>query len=95
MTIAEITTVGLPAVIIPYPFAAGDHQMFNARYLVDKQAASLIAHEEFNAESLATELNRLLTDRSLLEKMGANSRNLAMIGATDSAAQICEQVLYA
>lgn len=95
MTIAEITTAGLPAVIVPYPFAAGDHQMINARYLVDRQAASLIAHADLNAQSLAVELQRLVTDRLLLEQMATNSRNLAVTDATEKAAIICEEVLYA
>ncbi len=95
MTIAEITTVGLPALIVPYPFAAGDHQMFNASYLVKNQAARLLPHADLEPKTLATELTVLLKDRSQLERMAQNSRNLAKIDATIKAAEICRQVLYA
>ena len=95
MTIAEITTVGIPAVIVPYPFAAGDHQMYNARYLDDNQAAKLIKHADFSVETLAIELGKLLKDRPLLSLMAANSRKLAIIDAAEQATAICEQVLYA
>ena len=95
MTIAEITTVGLPALIIPYPYAAGDHQMFNAQFLQRNNAARIIKHEDFKPTRLADELSALIKDRSLLEQMGANSRELATIDATRKASEICEQVLYA
>ena len=95
MTVAEITTVGLPAVIVPYPYAAGDHQMFNARYLVANQSARLIAHADFKPETLAAELTSLLEDSSVLEQMAANSHKLATTDATEKATAVCEQVLYA
>lgn len=95
MTIAEITTAGLPAVIVPYPFAAGDHQMFNARYLTDNHAARLIAHADFKPETLAAELEKLIDDRSARERMALRSHELATIDATQKASAICEQVLYA
>ena len=95
MTIAEITTVGLPALMIPYPYAAGDHQMFNAQFLESHKAARIIRHEDFKPETLAAELNVLIKDRSLLAQMGANSHSLAKINATQKASEICEQVLHA
>ena len=39
MTVAELTVTGTPAIFIPYPFAAQDHQMFNARYVASEYAA--------------------------------------------------------
>ena len=95
MTIAEITTVGLPALVVPYPYAAGDHQMFNARFLERHQAAKLIAHAEFNSGAVAAELTALIKDRSLVAQMADNSMKLANIDATQKASEICEQVLYA
>ena len=95
MTVAEITTAGLPALIVPYPYSAGDHQVFNAQYLVENNAADLLLHQDLSSESLAAKLSRLLTDQQLLAQMSANSLALAKTDATEKAVKVCEQVLYA
>ena len=95
MTIAEITTAGLPALIVPYPFSAGDHQVFNAQYLVENHAAELLLHEQLSSESLALILSNLLNDRNRLAQMSTNSLALAKTDATQKAVEVCEQVLYA
>ncbi len=95
MTIAEITTAGLPALIVPYPFSAGDHQVFNAEYLVENEAAELLLHEHLTSESLALRLSELLSDRKRLAQMSANTLALAKTDATQKAVNVCEQVLYA
>jgi len=95
MTIAEITTAGLPALIVPYPFSAGDHQVFNAQYLVDNNAAELLLHEHLTSESLAQKLSDLLSDRSRLAQMSTSTLALANTDATERAVKVCEQVLYA
>ena len=95
MTVAEITTVGLPALVVPYPYAAGDHQYFNAQFLEQNHAARILLHDDFTAANLAQALSGLLTDKQGLAEMAENSRKLAITDATQKAAQICEQVLYA
>ena len=95
MTIAEITMAGLPALVVPYPFSAGDHQIFNAQYLVENNAAELLLHEQLSSESLASKLSELLNDRDRLMQMSINSLALAKTDATAKAVKVCEQVLYA
>ncbi len=95
MTVAEITTAGLPALIVPYPYSAGDHQVFNAEFLVENKAAELLLHQDLNATNLVSKLTALLTDREKLVQMSANALALAKIDATEKAVEICEQVLYA
>jgi UDP-N-acetylglucosamine:LPS N-acetylglucosamine transferase len=59
-TLAELASLGKPAVLVPYPFAADDHQRANAKILVDAGAAQLILDKDLNADRLATALEQLL-----------------------------------
>lgn len=68
-TIAELSHVGLPAVLVPYPSAAHDHQSYNAQALVDLGAARMIPDAEVTADRLEQELDPLLTDPAALAVM--------------------------
>ncbi|SUO97235.1 undecaprenyldiphospho-muramoylpentapeptide beta-N-acetylglucosaminyltransferase [Suttonella ornithocola] len=61
LTVAEIATVGLPAIFIPFPHAVDDHQTMNAQQLAEAGAASVIAQSELTAEKLA----KLIAERDL------------------------------
>ena len=52
-TVAEVTAMGIPAIFIPFPFAADDHQVLNARMLVEEQAAVMIPQSDINGNRLA------------------------------------------
>ena len=77
MTLAEIAVVGTPAILIPYPHAADDHQVVNASNLVDRGAASMILDRELTGERLAREIAHLVADRQTLSRMSANARTFA------------------
>ncbi|MFB9521554.1 UDP-N-acetylglucosamine--N-acetylmuramyl-(pentapeptide) pyrophosphoryl-undecaprenol N-acetylglucosamine transferase [Streptomyces cremeus] len=68
-TVAELETVGVPAVLVPYPHAPGDHQTHNARVLSDAGAAHLVPDGEATAERLAALLGPLLADPARLAAM--------------------------
>jgi UDP-N-acetylglucosamine--N-acetylmuramyl-(pentapeptide) pyrophosphoryl-undecaprenol N-acetylglucosamine transferase len=76
-SVFEIAANGVPAVLVPYPRAAGDHQSANARWMVDAGAAVVIRDDELTAARLARQVALLLSDRSSLATMGAASRALA------------------
>jgi UDP-N-acetylglucosamine--N-acetylmuramyl-(pentapeptide) pyrophosphoryl-undecaprenol N-acetylglucosamine transferase len=80
-TIAEITRAGLPSILIPYPFAAADHQTENARAMVEEGASVLIRDGEL-AERLVRELRLLVVDRERLRAMSMHARTLAAPRAT-------------
>ena len=61
-TIAELATVGAPAIVVPWPGAAENHQVGNAKVLSDHGAAILIEQPEFTVERLTTEIERLVAD---------------------------------
>jgi UDP-N-acetylglucosamine--N-acetylmuramyl-(pentapeptide) pyrophosphoryl-undecaprenol N-acetylglucosamine transferase len=60
-TCAELAAIGIPAILVPYPFA-GAHQRYNARYLAGEGAAVEVPDEEFSAERLVAETSELLDD---------------------------------
>ncbi|WP_097878269.1 undecaprenyldiphospho-muramoylpentapeptide beta-N-acetylglucosaminyltransferase [Streptomyces sp. ms184] len=69
-TIAELATTGVPAVLVPYPHAPGDHQTHNARVLSDAGAAHLVPDAETTADRLAEIVDPLLADPARLAAMG-------------------------
>ena len=91
-TLAELAALGKPAILIPYPFAADDHQRTNAEVLVRHGAAELIANAELSGARLATSVLALARERQRLEKMGSAVRQLAVPDAALRVAEVCRQV---
>lgn len=83
MTLAEIAACGTPAILVPYPHAAHDHQAVNAANLVDRGAAAMIPDRELTGERLASEIARWLSDRQALSRMSANARTFARPDAAE------------
>ncbi len=75
-TVAELACIGRPALLIPFPYAADDHQAANAQALVDLGAAQML-REEALKEQLPGVLKRLLNDQEGLAEMGRRARRLA------------------
>ncbi len=92
---AELTTVGMPSVLIPLPGAPGDHQTANADALVAAGAAVKIADADLGADRLAAELDVLLADPSRLATMGAAARTLGRPDATARFADLVEASMRA
>jgi len=80
-TVTELAAAGKPAILIPYPFAADDHQRVNAESLVKAGGAMMLLEKELTGERLAAEIERLMGDREMLEKMGDSARKLARLDA--------------
>jgi UDP-N-acetylglucosamine--N-acetylmuramyl-(pentapeptide) pyrophosphoryl-undecaprenol N-acetylglucosamine transferase len=85
-TIAELARAGLPSVLVPYPFAAADHQTENARAMVDGGASVMVPDAQL-AEQLVPALRELLEDRDRLRAMGLHARALAAPRATEVLAE--------
>jgi UDP-N-acetylglucosamine--N-acetylmuramyl-(pentapeptide) pyrophosphoryl-undecaprenol N-acetylglucosamine transferase len=86
-TIAELTVCKKPAILVPFPFAADDHQTVNAHSLVDAGAAILIAEKDLTAQRLADEIRALEQDRARLQKM---SRASGVLGRPEAAREIAD-----
>lgn len=88
-TVAELAIAGKPAVFIPYPFAADNHQELNAREMADKGAALMFRQSELTADKLAEALRPLLADANRRADMGAAMRALARPGAAAAIIDWC------
>jgi UDP-N-acetylglucosamine--N-acetylmuramyl-(pentapeptide) pyrophosphoryl-undecaprenol N-acetylglucosamine transferase len=89
-TVAELTAVGLPAILVPLPGAPGDHQTANARRLAAGGAAVVIPDGELTPGRLTAELDRLLDDDVARQDMAAAARAMARPGAADAVAELAE-----
>ncbi len=89
-SIAELTNLGKPAVLVPYPFATGDHQRHNARALVINGAALVIEDDHLGEQASWNNILSLVQNRDTLQNMGAASRKLAY---PDAAHQLALRIL--
>jgi UDP-N-acetylglucosamine--N-acetylmuramyl-(pentapeptide) pyrophosphoryl-undecaprenol N-acetylglucosamine transferase len=87
-TCAELTAVGVPSILVPYPFA-GAHQRYNAGYLADEGAAIVVADEQLTADRLVAEVTSLLDD-GRREAMANAARRL---GRPDAAQALADELL--
>jgi UDP-N-acetylglucosamine--N-acetylmuramyl-(pentapeptide) pyrophosphoryl-undecaprenol N-acetylglucosamine transferase len=91
-SIFEIAAAGKPAVLVPYPYAAADHQTANARFMEEAGAAVVIPDRELTGARLATEVGGLLADPGRLTTM---ARASAALARPDAARDIAHEVLAA
>jgi UDP-N-acetylglucosamine--N-acetylmuramyl-(pentapeptide) pyrophosphoryl-undecaprenol N-acetylglucosamine transferase len=75
-SIAEITALGLPSIMMPYPFAAAGHQEVNARYLASRGAAVMITQDDLTASNLAAVIKDFYEDRAKLRSTASKSAGL-------------------
>jgi UDP-N-acetylglucosamine--N-acetylmuramyl-(pentapeptide) pyrophosphoryl-undecaprenol N-acetylglucosamine transferase len=88
-TIAELTRVGVPSILVPYPYATANHQEFNARTLADHGAARMILNENLIRE-LPGILRELTANPDELNRMRANAR---LLGKPDAGRIIAEAII--
>ena len=91
-TMAELTTVGRPAILVPYPHATDDHQTANARALAEAGGAWLMAQPDFTPQGLADRLESLLAHPADLALAAAVARGW---GASDAAQRLADTVIEA
>ena len=88
-TIAELTVCKKPAILVPFPFAADDHQTVNAQSLVEAGAALLMPEKDLTAQKLADAVRGLEGDRSRLQRMARASGVLGRPEAAREIADVC------
>ncbi len=82
LTLSEITICGKPSILIPFPAAAGNHQLKNAKTLLDAGAGIIIEEKNLNSKKLLNTINKLLYNKKQLNKMSIASKNLGSPNAT-------------
>lgn len=91
-SVFELAQYGLPAILVPYPHAAADHQAGNARWMAGAGAALVIEDEQLSPERLARETGALLADPDRLSSMARASARLAR---PDAARAVAHELLSA
>ena len=76
-SLAEFAAFSLPGILIPFPYAADDHQTRNAEIYARAQAAILLKESEISGELLARKIRELIENPERIRKMSANSSQLA------------------
>lgn len=91
-TVAEITAAGKPAVFVPLPTAADNHQFKNAELLAKNNAAVLLEEKDLTPSNFVDQVAQLLNDRARLQTMSEAARKLAHPNAASSIAEIAAKI---
>jgi UDP-N-acetylglucosamine--N-acetylmuramyl-(pentapeptide) pyrophosphoryl-undecaprenol N-acetylglucosamine transferase len=88
-SLTEIAISGQPSILVPYPFAADDHQTRNAEVFADAGAAKLVQERDLHAEKLAATATSILQDLPTYKRMAKAARELAIPDAAD---RVCDAI---
>jgi len=93
-SLAELMVAGIPSLLIPYPYAAENHQVHNAQALVQAGAAQIILDSELEGQRLWKELEGLIAQPALLAQMGAAAQGLAQPQALAKIVDLCRAIAW-
>jgi UDP-N-acetylglucosamine--N-acetylmuramyl-(pentapeptide) pyrophosphoryl-undecaprenol N-acetylglucosamine transferase len=93
-TVSEVSYTGRPAIYVPYPYAADDHQTDNAQALVKAGGGWFGQQDSLTPNSLAVRLEQLLTDPKALTKAAESAKAFAIPDAEDRLADIVERLVH-
>lgn len=83
ITIAEITVVGVPSILIPKTYTAENHQEYNARALEKKGAAKVILEKDLDGMTLIKAIEEIIENKNMLNTMALNSKKLGNFNVED------------
>jgi UDP-N-acetylglucosamine--N-acetylmuramyl-(pentapeptide) pyrophosphoryl-undecaprenol N-acetylglucosamine transferase len=92
-TLFELMAMGKPGILVPYPYAANDHQTLNARALVNAGAALMVTNGDLNGARLSEMLGELCKDPERLRKMGERASALAKPAAAETIVRLCYEMV--
>lgn len=93
LTLAEIAYFGIPAIIVPYPYAAENHQFLNAQVFTKSGAALIIEDKDLSGKVLADTIIRLSADRNGSKAMGEKAKKLALAGSSEKIVEIMRSTI--
>jgi len=92
-SVAELSALGVPSILVPLPGAPGDHQTANARYLEDAGGALLVSDPELDGDRLGVEMAALLADTGRLVAMANGARSVGRPDAADRVVALIASVI--
>lgn len=90
LTVSEIAVVGIPAILVPYPYAISDHQTKNAEYLQQLGAAEIVQESEFESGKFALTIKSVVSNTERLSEMSAAAYAAAKTDAAKKFVTRCE-----
>ncbi len=93
ITLAEISSLGIPSILIPKSYTAENHQEYNARSFEKKDAAIVILENELSGKRLEIEISALLGNKERLKEMSKNSKSLGKANAANEIYDIIEKMI--
>jgi UDP-N-acetylglucosamine--N-acetylmuramyl-(pentapeptide) pyrophosphoryl-undecaprenol N-acetylglucosamine transferase len=93
-TVFELAALGKPALLVPYPFAANDHQRLNAEAMAGVGAAWILLDQYCDGPRLAATVQAALEKADALRAMGEKARALARPDAADRIVDLLERVAH-
>lgn len=93
ITLSEVQAKGRPAVLIPSPFVAENHQFHNAMSMVNQKAAMIIEEKDLSGEKLIETVDHMLTDKDVLGEYRKNAQKMAITDANERIYKIVKDVL--
>jgi len=95
MTITELMAAGRPAVYVPYPYSAGDHQIKNAKLMVNIDAAIMVQDRDISSANFVRELNGLIENSEKMKQMSKQAKQLYRPRAAKQVAEFCLEAMRA
>ena len=89
-TIAELTAIGLPSILVPSPYVTANHQLMNAKELEKIGACSIIEEKNFSSDTIIPEIDRILNNDKLYKEMHLKAESL---GIKDSATKVYKEII--
>ena len=93
LTISELSALGLPSILIPYPQATDNHQFYNAKFLVDKNAAEMILDEDLEPEKLSQIVKSFFIEKDKLKKASRAAYDETFVEATEKISDYCISII--
>lgn len=92
-SLAEITALGIPSLLIPSPYVTNDHQTKNAQSLVNRKAALMLSESQLNGESLVASLDELLASSKVQVEMASAAKKAGIPDAADRLIEVMQQII--
>lgn len=94
ITLSELTAIGKPCILIPSPNVTNNHQEYNARALEKNGAAVVLTENNLNGKILYNQIEVLLNDKQLLQRMSKNSLRMGITNAAEKIYNIVKELVY-
>ena len=93
MTVSELSAIGMPSILIPYPHAMDNHQLFNARFLEQKKATAIIYDKEVKSEHFIETIERIFSEDRILKDMSDAAFDETFVNASQNITKFCYEMI--